>query len=69
MNTRYIESTGNFSPSFWMGQIEFIPGNSPNWGGEFVMYPQPPYALRFNEFVFISIPDSKGRIVVYSWVK
>lgn len=68
-NTRYIEPTGYLSPSYWIGQIEFIPGNNLNWGGEFVMYPQPPYALRFNELVFIGIPDSKGRIVVYSWVR
>lgn len=68
-NTRYIESTGNLTPSYWIGQIEFVPENSPNWGGEFVMYPEPPFALRFNELVFISIPESEGRILVYSWVR
>lgn len=68
-NTRYIESTGYFSSSYWMGQIEFTPENSPKWGGEFVMYPQAPYALRFNELTFISLPGSRGRILIYSWIK
>jgi hypothetical protein len=66
-NTRYVESTGYLSSSYWMGQIEFIPENSLNWGGNFFIYPQTPYALRFNELVFINIPESEARILIYSW--
>ena len=45
MNTRYVESTGNFSPWSWIGQIEFQPENKPNWGGEFLMYSGPFHTL------------------------
>ena len=66
-NTRYSEVNG-VNPAHWDGRIEFIPLDSSLWGGNFrinIIYPY----LHFTEFVFISIPNSKGRFLVFNWIK
>jgi len=65
-NTRYTEAI-DWGPAHWDGQIQFLPTNSPNWGGNFTIITTVKNVLSFTEFVFISIPNSEGRVLLYSW--
>ena len=66
-NTYYSEVNG-WDPAHWAGKIEFIPDDGLLWGGEFRINTINPY-LNFRHRVFISIPNSKGRFLVYTWGK